>query len=159
MKEKRWKTWKSNQKIVMGEELVHNGVMVEKFVKNFVMCARIGPKVEYGQIVFKIVGSNIRQLSNRKLSEGFMNESEPRLSIRIPSRDSFLMTQYLERPFVCGNSNVKESKWQNRLLMLLCCGLCEWLATLQRQHFVASNDLQDNPRRHLSWKDSVKTDN
>ena len=35
MDEKNWKTWKSNQKIVMDEELVQNGVMDEKFVKNF----------------------------------------------------------------------------------------------------------------------------
>ena len=37
MDEKSWKTWKSNQMIVMDEEMVQNIVMDEKFVKNFVM--------------------------------------------------------------------------------------------------------------------------
>ena len=39
--EKSWQTWKSNQNIVMNEELVQNNVMNEKFVKNFVMNAKI----------------------------------------------------------------------------------------------------------------------
>ena len=37
MDEKSWKTWKSNQKIVMDGELLQNMVMDEKFAKNFVM--------------------------------------------------------------------------------------------------------------------------
>ena len=41
---KSWRTWKSNQKIVMDEELVQNGVMGDKFVKNFVIGAKIDPK-------------------------------------------------------------------------------------------------------------------
>ena len=45
MDEKSWKTWKSNQKIVLHGELVRNGVLNEKFVKNFVMKAKIDPKV------------------------------------------------------------------------------------------------------------------
>ena len=54
MDEKSWKTWKSNQKIamdeelvqndMMNEELVQNGVMNEKFVENFVMDAKLDPK-------------------------------------------------------------------------------------------------------------------
>ena len=60
---------------------------------NFVMGAKIDPKGEYGQIVFKIGGWNILQLSNRKLSEEFIDENEPRLSIRIPSKGSFFMIQ------------------------------------------------------------------
>ena len=43
--EKSWKIWKSNQKIAMNEESVQNGVMIEKFVKNFMMYAKIDPKV------------------------------------------------------------------------------------------------------------------
>ena len=43
MDEKSWKTWKSNQKIVTDEELVLNVVMDGKFVKNFVMGAKIDP--------------------------------------------------------------------------------------------------------------------
>ena len=37
MDEKSWKTWKSNQKIVMIEELVQNSVMNEELVKDGVM--------------------------------------------------------------------------------------------------------------------------
>ena len=120
MEEKSWKTWRSNQKIVMDdkliqkivmdEELVQNGLMDENFVKNFVMGAKIGPKLVMDLSVFKIGGWNILQPSNRELLEEFINETEPRLLIRIPSRDSFFMIQYLEQPFVCDNVNVKESK-------------------------------------------------
>ena len=106
--EKSWKTWRGNQKMVMDEDKVQNGVMDEKFVKNFVMGAKIDPKVVMDLSVFKIGGWNILQSSNRKLSEEFINENEPRLSIRIPSRDSCFMIQYLEQPFVCDNLNVKD---------------------------------------------------
>ena len=34
---KSWKTWKSNQKIVMNEELVQNGMVDEEFVQDSVM--------------------------------------------------------------------------------------------------------------------------
>ena len=44
--EKSWRTWKSDQNIVMDEEMVQNIVMDEKFVNNFVMGAKIDPKVE-----------------------------------------------------------------------------------------------------------------
>ena len=37
MDENSWKTWKSNQKFVMDEDLVQNDVMDEKFVQNSVM--------------------------------------------------------------------------------------------------------------------------
>ena len=38
--EKSWRTWNSNQNIVMHEELVQNVAMGGKFVKNFVMDAK-----------------------------------------------------------------------------------------------------------------------
>ena len=66
MDETSWKTWKSNQKIVINEELiqnivrmkklVQNGVMNEKFVKNFVMNAKIDPTVVMDLSIFKIGG-------------------------------------------------------------------------------------------------------
>ena len=37
--------WKSDQKVVMDEAMVLNGAMDGKFVKNFVMSAKIDPKV------------------------------------------------------------------------------------------------------------------
>ena len=66
------------------------------------------------------------------------------------------MIQYMEQPFVCCNPNVKESKWQSRLLTLLREGLCVLLVTLQQQRFAASNDLHEHLRRHSLWKDSMK---
>ena len=76
--------------------------------------------------------------------------------IGILSRDSFLMIEYLEQPPVCGNPKVKESKWQSRLLTLLCEGLCESPVPLQRPHFAASNDLHEHPRGHSSWRESTR---
>ena len=109
----RGKFWKSDQIIVMDEELVQNVLMDEelvqnvlmdeKLVKNFVMGAKIDPKVVMDLSVFKIGGRKILQPSNRNLSEECINEIEPRLSITIPSRDSFFMIQYLEQLFVCAN--------------------------------------------------------
>ena len=97
MKEKSWRTWKSNQNIVMDEELVQNivmdeelvqnivideelgqnGVMDGKFVKNFVMGAKIDPKVVMDLSIFKIGGWSSLQPSNRKLLEELIDENEP----------------------------------------------------------------------------------
>ena len=41
MGEKSWKAWKSNQNVVMDEELVQNVVMDEEWRRNGVMCAQI----------------------------------------------------------------------------------------------------------------------
>ena len=59
------------------------------------------------------------------------------------------MIQFLERPVVCDNPNVKESK-------PLCEDLHEMMQCYGGQHFAACNDLQEHPRRHSSWKDSRK---
>ena len=139
MDEKCRQTWKRNQKIVRDEELVQNGVMD----------AKIDPKVVMDLFMFKIGGWNILQPSNRKLLEEFINENEPWLLIRVPSRDSFLMIQYLERHFVSADPNVKE-------LMPLREGLHEMTQRHRRQHFAASNDLHEHPRRHSSWKESAR---
>ena len=133
------------QKIVMDEELVQNGVMDRKIVKNFVMGAKIDPKVVMDLPIFKIGGWNIYnpviekcwKKELRRMIDSNCDENEPWLPIRIPSRDLFLTIQYLERQLMCDYPNMKESKWQSRLLMLLCEGLCELPATLQRQHFAA----------------------
>ena len=93
---------------MMDEELVQNGVMDEKLVKNFVMDAKLDPKVVMDLIIFKIGGWNIRQPSDRNLLEEFIDETEPLLLIGTPSRDSFLMIQYLERHFVNSDQHVKE---------------------------------------------------
>ena len=96
----------------------------------------------------------ILQLTNRL--EEFIEEAALRLAV-ISSRGSFFRMQYLEQPFVCGDPNGKESKWQSLSLMLLCEGLCESLVPLQRQHFTASNDLHEHPRGHSPWRESTRT--
>ena len=52
MGEKSWKTCKSNQNIVMNEELVQNGVMNEELLQNGVMNAKIDPKVVMDLSIF-----------------------------------------------------------------------------------------------------------
>ena len=65
-------------------------------MKNFVMDAKIDPKVVLDLSMSKIGGWNILQPSNRKLLEEYIDEKEPWLLIRITSKDSFLMIRYLE---------------------------------------------------------------
>ena len=81
MNEKSWKTWKSNQKIVMDEELVQNIVMDEELVQNIVMDEELVHDVVMDELcdgdlsMFKIGGWKIMQLSNRKLLERFLDEA------------------------------------------------------------------------------------
>ena len=137
------------QNVLMDEEFVQNGVMDEKLVKKFVMGANIDPKVVMDLSVFKIGGRNILQPSNRKLSEECINENEPRLKIRIPSRDSFFMIQYLEQLLVCDDLNVKESK-------PICEDVHKMMQCYGQHHFAASHNLHEHLRRHSLWKDSLK---
>ena len=69
MDEESWKTWKSNQNVVMDEKLSRNGVMDEKFVNNFVMGAKLDPKIEMDLAVFETDRGKILQRSYRKLVE------------------------------------------------------------------------------------------
>ena len=91
----------------MDEELVQNIVMDEKFVREFVMDAKIDPKVVTDLSIFKIGGWNILQPSNQKLLEDSVDENEPWLLIRIPSRESFLTIQYLERHPASSDQHMK----------------------------------------------------
>ena len=88
------KIWKSDQKIVMNEELVQNSVMNEKFLKNFVMNAKIDPKVVMDLSIFSIGGWKILQLSDRKLLEEFIEEAVLQLS-GILNSDSSLVMHYV----------------------------------------------------------------
>ena len=90
----------------MDEELVQNGVMDEKFVRNLLMNAKIDPKVVMDLSIFKIGGWNSLQPINQNLLE-FIGENEPWLLIGIPSRDPFLLTQYLERHCVSSDRDMK----------------------------------------------------
>ena len=59
----------------MDEELVQNVVMDGQFVKNFVVGAKVDPKVVMDLSIVKIGGWNILEPSNRKVSEGRINEN------------------------------------------------------------------------------------
>ena len=131
---------KSNQKIAMDEELVQEIVMDEELVQYGVMDGKF-VKVVLDLSIFKIGGWNILQPSNQKLLEEWINENNPRLLIGIPSRDSFF---------------TKESRWQSRLSTLLCEDLHEIMQCHERQHFVASNDLHEHPKRHSSWSSPTR---
>ena len=102
------KIWKSDQEVVTNEELVRNVVMDGKFVKNFVMDAKIDSKVVMDLSMYKVGGWNFLQPSNRKLLEEFIDENEPWLLIGIPSRDTFLVTQYLGRHSVSSDQHMKK---------------------------------------------------
>ena len=109
--------------------------MDEELVQNFVMGAKIDPKVEMDPSTLK----NILQLSNRKLLEESIEEDELQLlHIGILSEDSYLVTHY-----------VKE-------LMLPREDLHGVMQCYMRQHFAASNDLHEHPRGHSSWRESTR---
>ena len=127
--EKSWRTWRSKKNIVMDA----------KFVKNFVMGAKIDPKVEMDLSLFKVGGWKILQLSIRKLLEESIEEDELQLLfLGTLSRDSFLVMHH-----------VKE-------LTLLREGLHEMVQRYKRQHFVASNNLHEHSRGHSSWRESTR---
>ena len=73
MDEKSWRTWKSDQKIVMDEELVQNVVMDDTFVKNFAMGANIDPKVVMDLSVFQIGARNVPQSSTTSRGNNYRN--------------------------------------------------------------------------------------
>ena len=63
------------------------------------MGAKIDPKV--CDVSVRIQNWWMEDSTNRNLSEEFIDEDEPRLSIRIHSKQRFIFTiQYLERLFV-----------------------------------------------------------
>ena len=166
---KSWKTWKSTQKIVIGEKLVHNVVMDEeliqngvmdelmiqnclmdvKFMKNFVMCAKIGPKVVMDLSVFKIGGWNILQPVIENCRKIVLMRMSRNCRSEFKAEIHSFVIQYLEQPFVCDNLDVKESK-------PICEDLHEMMQCYGQQHFAARDDLHEHLRRHSWWKDSLK---
>ena len=107
------------QNSVMNEDLFQNGVMDGTFVKTFMMDAKIDPKVG---------GWNSLQPINQNLLGEFIDKNEPWLLIGIPSRDPFLVTQYLERHSVSSDQHMKK-------LMSLREGLHVMMQCYMRQHF------------------------
>ena len=109
--------------------------MDEKIVKNFVMGAKIDPKVETGPSVFEIGGWKILQLSNRQLLVEFIEEVVLQL-VGSLSRDSVLVMHYAV-------TSTRE-------------GLHGMMQCYRRQHFAASNDLHEHSRGHSSWRESTR---
>ena len=107
---------------------------MKKILKHFVMNAKIDPKVVMDLSIFKIGGRNSLQPNNQNLVEEFIDENEPWLWIRTPSRDPFLVTQFLERHSVSSGLHV----------MMQC---------YMRQHFADRYWLHEHPGGHASWRE------
>ena len=120
------------QMIMMNEKLVQNGVMHEKFVKNFVMHAIIDPKVVMDLSIF-----NSLQPSSQQLLEDFLDAW---MLIGIPSRDPFLLTQYLERHTETSDQHMKKLKPLRQ-------GLHVMMRYYVRQHFMGHMNIQEDMRR------------
>ena len=75
-----------------------------------------------------------------------MDENQPCLLIGIPSRDPFLVTQYLERYSVSSDQHMKK-------LMSLREGLHAMMQCYMRQHYADCCWLQQPPGGHASWRE------
>ena len=83
---------------------------------------------------------------NQNLLEEFIDQDEPWLLIGIPSRDSFLLTQYLERHSVSSDQHMKK-------LMSLREGLHVATQCYMRQHLADRCWLHEHPGGHASWRE------
>ena len=96
--EKSSKTWKSNEQIVMNEELV----------QKIVMKAKIDQKVVMDLSMFLIGGWYILQPINQKMLVFFFDENELWFLIGIPSREPLFVTHYSGRHSVSSNLHMKK---------------------------------------------------
>ena len=78
--------------------------------------------------------------------EEFIDENESWLLIGIPSRDPFLVTQYLERRSVSSDQHTKK-------LMSLREGLHVMMQCYMRQHFADRYWLHERLGGHSSWRE------
>ena len=129
------------QNSVLNGEFVQNGVMNQKFVKNFVMNAKIDPKVVMELSIFYTGGWNSFQPISQKLLEEFIDENEPWLLIGIPSRDLFLVTEYLERHSASSDQHMKKLMSRRKALHVM-------MQCYMRQHFA--------DRHSASWRESTR---
>ena len=95
---------------------------MKKFVKNFVMDAKTDPKVVVDLSIFTFGGWYILQSITQNFLEEFTDENEPWLLIGIPNRDSFHVTQYLERHSASSDQHIKKlmSLREGRHAMMQC---------------------------------------
>ena len=108
------------------------------------MDAKIGPKVVMDLSIFKSGGWNSLRPINQNLLEEFIDENEPWLLVRIPRRDPFFVTQYLERHFASSDQYMKK-------LMSLREGLHVMMQCYMRQHVTDRYWLHEHPGGHASW--------
>ena len=87
-----------------------------------------------------MVDGTVCKRSNQQWLEEFTDGNEPWLLIEIPSRDPFLVTQYLERQSVSSDQYMKKlmSLRENLHVMTQCC---------MRQHFAGLCWLQEDMHR------------
>ena len=134
------------QNSVMNEKSIQNGVMKEKFVKNFAMNGKIDPKVMMDLSIFKIGGRNRLQHINQKLLEEFIDENEPWLLIGIPTRNPFLVTQYLARHSVSSDQHMKKWMSLRECLHMMMQGY-------MRQHLAGRYWHHEYVGGHASWRE------
>ena len=115
-------------------------------MKNWFRTAEIDPKVVMYLSIFNIGGWNSLQPINQNLLEEFVDQNEPWLLIRIPSRDPFFATQYLESHSVSSDQHMKK-------LMSLREGLHVVMQCHMRQHFADRYWLHEHPGGHASWRE------
>ena len=131
----------SRGKNVMDEKLVQNGVMNEILAKNFVMDAKSIRRLGWICPYSKLVDGTV---CNPSIKNCCKSENEPWLLIVTPSRDPFLVTQYLERHSVSQDQHMKK-------LMSLREGLIVLMQSYMRQHFAVRYWL--HPGGHASWRE------
>ena len=91
-------------------------------------------------------GWNSLQPMSRGLLDEFIDKNVPWLLIGIPSRDPFLVTQYLESHSASSDQHMKK-------LTPLREGLHVMMHCYMRQHFVDRYWLHEHPGGHASWRE------
>ena len=126
----------------MDDEIHQKIVMDGKFLQNFMIDAQIDPKFVMDLSIFKIGGG----LINQEMLEEFLDESEPCLLIGIPSRDPFLVTQYLERHSVSSDRHMK-----NLMSLRECLHVMMQCYMRHADHYW----LHEHPGGHASWRETT----
>ena len=126
--------------------IAFEGKIWKSVVMNSVMNAKIDPKVVMELSILKIGGWNYLQPSYQNLLEEFLDENEPWLWDGIPSRDPFLVTQYLEQHSASSDQHMKK-------MMSIREGLHVMMQCYMRQHCADRFWLREHPVAHASWRE------
>ena len=104
---------------------------------------KIDPKIVMGLSIFKIGGWSNLQSINQKFLEEFIDENMPWLFIGTPSRDPFIVTQYLEK-------HSENPDQHMRKLLSLREGLHVMIQCYNRQYSADFYRLHERPGGHAS---------